>query len=267
MAKKDCNDLLDYFNDTLSLDERKRFEQHLNNCSECQEQYAELSAFNEDVASFSPEVEPPLGMKKRILDAVFEEDQQQEAVPIRPVPQSNDPEQPRKQSQPWWGLIAAAALLLSVGVNIYTSTQMNQLEASVKALEEERNELLAVVNEINETDQTFAQIVTSTPLAGMDSDLQLGTASILKGETGYQLVVQVAQMPELHQSEVYQVWMIREGTPYPAGSFVTNEQGEGAVTFTMEPDDELIGEAIAISLETQPNNQEPEGEILTLSEL
>lgn len=258
MNEKECVQLLDYVNNALSEEEQKQFENHLQECEDCQALYADLIGLNEEVALHQGIIDPPSGMKKRILDTVFADEH---SPPVEP---KEEVVVPMKKSAPLWGYAAVAALVLSIGLHVYTMTIMNQLETNVATLEEERDELLAVVDQ---EATSSAQLVASAPLSQMDSDLRLGTASILQDASSYQLVIQVDHLPRLEQTEVYQVWMIRDGTPYPAGSFHTNEHGQGAVTFSMDLDDQSLGEAIAISRERQPNNQEPEGEILTLSEL
>jgi hypothetical protein len=262
MNDKNCTLLLDYYNDQLSSKEKEEFEHHLKECDDCQELYAELMSLDEDVAHAPSATVVPTGMKERILESVFKDEDTRNS--ISGVDKKETPNLKQKKSKPWLGLSTAAAILLLVGWNIYSLNQITALENELAVAQNERNELIAIVDELNEEpDQNdpFTQIVAEAQLD------ELGVASILQNENGIQLLIQVSNMPALSQDEVYQVWIINDGTPSPAGAFVTNEGGHGAVTYTLSDNDEILGEAIAISLEPQANNQEPQGEILVVSEL
>ena len=128
-----CDQLIDYFNQHLTEDERVRFEAHLATCQTCQEELEQLEALVGGVAFLSEPAEPPSGMKARILDNVFAEDEteskQDEPTPITPFTTTK-----KKQKTPWGALVLAAALLLSLIGNGYLL--LNQDEPSGIALTE-----------------------------------------------------------------------------------------------------------------------------------
>lgn len=269
---KSCEKLLDYFNGHLSQSEEETFELHLLDCEECQEQLQELYELNEQVADLPAAATPPVGMKERVLQSVFEQDQKPEShaqvtqLKPEPVPFQNK----RNKLMPWLAT-TAALLAAAIGTNIYTYNQLNNTESQLAIIETERDVLNDELNRYADTQPGLGieQVITSTSLQSSENEGEhLGQASIVQQEDGYKLIVQVEQLPEPTDSEVYQVWLFQEDTPQPAGSFVTNEAGEGAIIFDIDSDTNIedLFEAVAITLEAQPDNQQPEGPILTLSE-
>ncbi|UJF26601.1 zf-HC2 domain-containing protein [Planococcus sp. 107-1] len=71
MAKLNCDHVIDYLNGTLSKEEQLEFEQHLKTCTDCQE----IIEMTGDLPYLADPVDPPAGMKARILSTVFEEEQ------------------------------------------------------------------------------------------------------------------------------------------------------------------------------------------------
>ena len=276
MSDKKCIQLLDYFNGHLSKAEEEEFELHLIDCEECQEQLQELYEFNDGVANVPSDATPPAGMKDRILQSVFESDQQ--AKPTQPTarPEPIPFEKPANKKNklvPWLSAVAAI-LIAAVGTNIYTFNQLNDTQSELATLELERDLLTSQIDEYESAPPSgtaqIEQVITSTSLLSQEDETEhLGQASIVQQEDGFKLIVQVEQMPEPVDSEVYQVWLFQEDTPLPAGSFVTNESGEGAIVYDLDSDTNIedLFEAIAITLEPQADNQLPEGPVVTLSEL
>jgi anti-sigma factor RsiW len=97
-----CNHerLLDYLYDEMPASERPAFEQHLQECSRCQTELAELGGARLALASWSPP-ESELGF--RIV-------RREAAAPV--------PQPARWQLRPAWGLAAAAVLVLAVAAAI-----------------------------------------------------------------------------------------------------------------------------------------------------
>ncbi|WP_059105890.1 anti-sigma factor [Shouchella shacheensis] len=255
-----CERLFDYFNDELSPRDQEAFENHLLDCEECQEQLAELYLLNEDISAHTADIEPPENMKERVLGAVFAEEEStngDEGETNKVVPMT--PGRKRRV----WPMVAAAALLFSVGANVLFQMQMSGLQNDVAELEEQNNDLLAQIpaDEPASEGSEFGAIVNAVQLNDAEEN-SVGQLSIVEGDEGQlQLVIQ-AELPELEGSNVYQVWGFEGETPYPSGSFVTNEKGQGALVFDLEEGVEFLNEAVAISIEEQPNNEAPSEDIV-----
>lgn len=269
MNDNKCINLLDYFNDHLNEKEKEEFELHLLECEECQEQLQELYEFNSDISEHSTQHIPPSGMKNRILGSIVEDKKTENQI-VTPI---NTPTKKKNKWKPWAQLIAAG-LIASIGINIYTINQLNDSQSELANSELERDLLIGQINDAEQSPPSgtaqIEQVITSTSLLSENEENEhVGQASIVWQEDGYKLIVQVEQMPEPVDSEVYQIWLFQDETPLPAGSFTTNEQGEGAIVYDLDSDTNIedLFEAIAITLEPEPDNLLPEGPIVTLSEL
>ena len=122
MDRQICNQLVDYFNEQLSEVEKHAFEKHLETCEECALELAEWQSLTDDLPYVSASINPPEGMKERILSNVFEEEVTKEVTPVTPIVK-NDKVTPIKKNRPFkWLPAVAAALMLSVGANIFLAS-------------------------------------------------------------------------------------------------------------------------------------------------
>jgi hypothetical protein len=245
-----CDQLLDYFNRTLEEQEEMQFEEHLASCTSCQEELQELTALTEDLPYLSIPVNPPTGMKDRILINVFNEEEvvsttnteESDAIPLPFARKS-------KHKKASWSVIAlAAALLLSLVGNIYSFTGANQ--ASEKPLDTSLDKLVKEVELQSTTGEDF-----------------FGTASLVEKDGVLNVVVKANGLSTVEGEQVYQVWLLEDGQPYRAGSFVPTEDGSGVVTYEMNVDGDHNWDTVAITLEPNINSETPFGEVLLASEL
>ena len=72
MTNVNCDQLIDYLNGTLNEQEQKQFEAHLAECPECRD----IVDATGELPYLAEPVQPDAGMKARILDAVFDEGEQ-----------------------------------------------------------------------------------------------------------------------------------------------------------------------------------------------
>ncbi|MFG6149354.1 anti-sigma factor domain-containing protein [Halobacillus sp. B23F22_1] len=258
-----CDWVLDYINDQLSEEERLRFEQHLHECGECREEVQEIENMMADISSHGEQVDPPEGMKGRVFSHVFAEE--------TPGAETVTPSKKTfaTRSKVWTGALAAG-LLLSIGANIILGTQLQQLSSDNENLESSLSDIQVALSELEE-EQNRNELATASPferasLSPTEGFGGGGLATMTQRETGYELLVQVQEMEELEEEQVYQVWLIEGENPVPAGAFVTDDQGNGAVTFEMNEEDQSW-DAIAVTKESQPYNDQPEGDIILQAEL
>ena len=239
MTNIDCDYLVDYLNGTLTDEQTKQFEQHLQTCTECQE----IIEATGELPYLADPVEPPADMKARILANVFEDNIETESQPATLKPaMSPIPIQQKKRQQSVWKPMLAAALLLSLLGNAYAffqlSDQDGKLETAIQSIELQANE-------------TF----TGT-----------ATAAMIEEQGSVNLVVQADQLTNLEASQVYQVWLIKDGKAIPAGAFSPNPTGEGASYYQID-DASQEWDTIAITLEPNAGNESPKGEIVLSSEI
>ncbi|MBT2572164.1 anti-sigma factor [Planococcus sp. ISL-110] len=234
MTNVDCDRLVDYLNGTLSEDEIEQFEEHVKTCTECQE----IVEATGELPYLADPVEPPADMKARILSNVFEEKPEQNNPPAALNPAMSPIPLHRKKSKPnIWRPLIAAVLLASLLGNAYAFLQLSdQDDAPETAIES-------------------IELQPSEAFAGT------ATAEMIQEEGSLNLVVQANQLAELDAGQVYQVWLIKDDQPIPAGAFSPNPNGEGASYYQLE---ENLSEwdTIAITLEPETGNELPEGEIV-----
>ncbi|QBP39970.1 anti-sigma factor [Paenisporosarcina antarctica] len=249
MDRQMCDQLVDYFNGQLSEVEKHAFEKHLSTCEDCQIELAEWQALTDDLPYVSATINPPEGMKARILNTVFEEELEKEKTPVTPIVSSEKvtPKPIKKNRSFSWLPAVAAALMLSVGANIFLASIVKNQQDDIVAQNETVDQLLAFVN-----------------LSPVDGDAT-GTASIVKHGDETRVVVQASSLPALSNDEVYQVWLIDENGPIRAGTFKSDSQ-DGAVVFTLPEGLNKDWSQVAVSHEPNAESKSPLGNVLMASE-
>ncbi|OHX51819.1 hypothetical protein BB776_02950 [Planococcus salinarum] len=274
MNNEHCDLLIDYLNGTLSDEETRQFEEHLKTCDECRE----IADATGQLPYLSEPAVPPAGMKSRILSNVFAEDvatdssstssassaaagatagskasssshAESESSDRKPRDEVEE-EKVMQMTQPirkrvWWTPAIAAVLLVSLLGNAYAFMQLQQEQADPAPAPTQP--------------ETAFQSIDLQPSEGFDGD---ATAAVIEEQDGaLNLVVTAEQLAVLEGEQVYQVWLIKGDTPIPAGAFTTNADGEGATYFNIDNNTEEW-DTIAITLEPQPGNELPQGEIV-----
>lgn len=250
MNEMNCDHVVDYLNGTLTADEMREFQLHLNSCEDCRELVEAVG----ELPYLSEAVEPPAGMKARILANVFDESVQEEPVKEEPVNiqgasregQQTSPEQGAKvvpmvkppKERIWWRPLIAAVLLLSLLGNAYAFMKLSdegggQIEAAFQSIDLQASE-------------------------SFDGNAK---AALLSEGDSLEVVVQADQLQELSGTEVYQVWLLKDGKPIPAGAFEADADGRGAAYYQLEKNTEEW-DTIAITLEPEAGNEMPEGDIV-----
>lgn len=238
MNSEHCDQLVDYLNGTLSAEETAAFEQHLKHCSDCRE----IVEVTGELPYLADAVEPPKEMKARILANVFEEEEKPAAAPSpKALPMAAPKKAPKRN---WLTPLLAAILLLSLLGNVYALMQNSDQQ------------------EADEEGPVFRSV------ALQPSDVFTGnaTAAIVEEEGSLNVVVQAEGLEELTGTEVYQIWLLKEGQPIPAGAFTPNAAGEGGAYYTMEENTEGW-DTIAITREPESGNDIPAGDIVLSSEI
>lgn len=246
MERAMCDLTIDYFNGLLTTEEQEAFERHLESCADCQQELAEWQALSEDLPYVSELVEPPVGMKERVLGSILGEDSPAQPV-VAPTPViPMESKKPRKLSTSRWLPLVAAALVLSLVGNAYLGYMVQDQQQTLVTQSETVDQLVALVN--------------LQPLEG-DST---GTASIVRNGDTIQVVVQASSLPELSNEEVYQVWLIDDEGPDRAGTF-TSTGTDGAVVYTLPAGEDFSWSQIAVSHEPNKDSETPLGQVLMAS--
>ncbi|MCI3923351.1 anti-sigma factor [Paenibacillus sp. TRM 82003] len=258
----------------MSEAEAEAFERHLAACEQCRSAVEELR----DIVGLLPlsaePIEPPAGMKARVLEAVLSGEQgsqtpvetgePKQKTPAEYLPVSSGTQTTSElQANPMAatrtrrrgpriaiaGLSAAVVLL-----GVYAASLQSQLSETREQLRIATAETLTDPFQLN-------QAVTLTPAA--EQIIASGIASIVIDDRGTHLLVQAENLPELHGSEAFQVWLLEDGQPTNAGTFLSHN-GTGALMFTFEPH---TYDTVAITHEPDAGGTTPRGEMVLVAEL
>lgn len=256
MRHINCELLIDFFNGNLDQETEEKFEKHLGACEDCQQELAELRELTADLPYMSEPINPPDGMKDRVLSNVLAEEQPTDSEPV--LTEVSKPA-PVKKKKGWVTPLIAAALFASVLGNIYTiALDEPAEEAAPEPAPEEPEE---------PTEVPLDKVYKSVDLSASEGINAEATASMIQKDDGVNLVVQANNLSELEGDQTYQVWVLEGGKPYRAGTFVPNEEGSGAVSYEVEYSGEHNWDTLAITVEPTPNSKTPQGEIILSSKL
>jgi Tfp pilus assembly protein PilE len=243
MTKRDsdhCDLLALYFVQELTVREKEVFEKHLLSCTACREELKEMQLVWNSLPLTMEELEPPSDLKEQVFSSLFPEDS---AFSPDQGGQSGGPAPSRRWTTLWnssWG--KAAVLLLIVGLSWNNITL--------------RSELSAVENQMSSP----AQMLQSYRMASADPNMADASGSAWLVQSGDQkrLVVHLNGLPSTEGDEAYQVWMIRDGVRYNAGTLRVGQQGDAILTYTIS-DPNLQFDALGVTLEPDPYGDQPRG--------
>lgn len=241
MNQENCNQVIDYFNGHLSENEQKLFKMHLMTCADCREELEELQSLVGDIALLAKEELPPSTLKKKVLTKVFEEDPKVEKVMNAP----------KKLRYKWLMPLLAASLVASLAGNLYTVVQHNKDNQQERSMGEKLPSVVASLNLQPSADRSAT-----------------ATASMIKENGNMNIIIQAKGLHPVQKSEVYQVWLIKDDQPYPAGAFVTDQKGNGTIVYGMSKEEQQKNwDTIAITKESDVNNKLPKGPIVLSANL
>ncbi|WP_270179162.1 anti-sigma factor domain-containing protein [Alkalihalobacillus sp. CinArs1] len=244
--KNNCDQLLDYFNGTLTDEEKKTFEAHLESCSDCREELQELEDLTSDLPYLSTPEEPPSGMKERVLQNVFESASDDvEEVDTEETRSNVTHMNETKRSPKWLAPALAAALFLSLAGNAYTY----------------------ITDEGATSETEVSSLLKAVQLEPSGASTSKGAAALVSDNGKTNLVVQADDLEGVEEDQVYQVWLLEGEKPYRAGSFVPGENGKGAVSFEINYEGDHDWTTVAITLEPNAKSKTPKGEIVMSSDL
>ncbi|MGE6553835.1 anti-sigma factor [Exiguobacterium artemiae] len=244
-----CHVLIDYFNGTLSAADRDAFEAHLATCDDCKQALQEMQDLMLPIAESLPERPIPTGMKSRILGEVLgstnQESEPGTAPASKPVVQETDrvseldaarSKKEKKPSVPLgWLMSIAAALILSLGANAYFLSQDESSPAEEFAMDEVKG------------------------MGNFESTASIkGSSMIFTKDDKEFMLVQLKDLPPLKEGELYQLWTIQGDTPRANG--VIEQDGEAAAVFPVKGDGTI--DAVAITVEPEPDLEKPTGEVV-----
>jgi anti-sigma-K factor RskA len=170
-----------YALDALAEDERRAFEEHLEDCERCREDLASFGAVTSALALAASGPEPSAELRDRVLAAVRSEPQN--VVPL-------ESRRRRTLLAPAFAVTAAVAAAVAIALGVYAAKLSSDLDEARSALSE------------------APRVV---PIEGADGRL------VVNGEGKAWLAV--SKLPPADAGKTYELWVIEGETPRPAGLF------------------------------------------------
>lgn len=217
----------------LESDERAAIDEHLaRKCENCTPGVKRAALVNAAILSFVPEIDPPRGLRTRIIASVGG----------------------GSKSFSWWPVWAVATAGLAVAAMTFyfeqrdVNTQLAETRQTLAAKTIDANRAAQVLDFLNqpETKAVGFKGAETTPPRGN---------FFVNPRSGVLLIA--SNLPRLEPGKTYEMWVIPKGkNPVPAGLFRTDERG-GAVHLQAGPVDVATVAAVAISLEPESGSQQP----------
>lgn len=230
-----------YVANALNADERRFFERHLQTCRSCADEVAALSDVAARIAA-AEEISPPASLRDAVIARIGTEPQLPvEAVSPRRrhrrVPGSPSSMMPRVL-MPVAAVLAFIAVV-SAAVAINLNTQVTELELAAQRM-------TAVMNA---GDAQFVQMAgPGGSQVRVVMSPQLGSA-----------VFMVSGMEPAPHAHTYELWLIGDQAPLPAGVFNVDEQGSATHLVT---GDMSSVRALGVTIEPEGGSPQPSMEPL-----
>lgn len=242
-----------YAVNALPDDERQHFEEHLEECESCALEVAELLATAAHLGTTLSEAPPP-ALRASVLEQI-DETRQEPPPPGRDRETqqvaSLDERRRRPEGRRWWThLVAPAAAVVAIAV-VGLSLMVANLTERIDQLEAASSQVVDVL---------AAPDAETLSVEGPDGSLARVVVASSRGEA----VFLTDGMPATESDETYELWLIDEAGPAPAGLFDVDERGRATRVMTGDMDN---AEAIAVTVEPAGGSPEPTSDPLMVLEL
>lgn len=255
--------------------ERTAFEAHLDGCEGCAAEVRAMAGVLGALPHGVPLVEPPGGLRQRVLDAAIAAREPSHVIPFAPKTGSAEPRQGTARGAAMAGWLAAAAsLAVAVGLGVHSMNLQGRLTlaedrlVSVEAQLQDSQERLQVSQ--RETLSTRASLaVLSAPdardlrLAGQAPAPGARARAFLSRSRG--VLFAATNLPSIPNDRTYQLWYLTPGAPVSAGLLRPDADGSATVSFALPPSTaEPTG--LAVSIEPEGGVPAPTGAIYLVTQ-
>ncbi|MFF0830448.1 anti-sigma factor [Brevibacillus sp. NPDC003359] len=212
------------------------FVEHLKNCTECKKEYQELSQAWHALPFDYTEIEVPESLKGEVLGFVIDH-KRKSGTETFMAKMSKLAMMFKSQFTPVSASIVAVLLLAITGLGIANVQENNRHAENIPI------EILTAIR-LKAANQ-------SHPGAN-------GIAYIVQQGSEKNLVVQVNEFPDVEGSQVYQVWLLKDGKRENGGIFKPDENGLGLLTYQLAAGQTF--DQIGITVEPDVNSSQPRGQ-------
>jgi Anti-sigma-K factor rskA/Putative zinc-finger len=210
-----------YALDALDENERRRYEEHLAHCEQCQEELGSLSEAATALSFGVAGPEPPPQLRARILERARAE--RPNVVPLRPR----------------WAVPAAVAAVVAVAAAIALAVWASSLSNKVDSLQAQRDR------------QERVAAVLASPGA---RTLPFGKNGSLVVTRGGDAALVFTRLAPAERGMTYEAWVAENGKPKPAGTFEASDNVTAVVLGEPVP----RGASVLVTQERAPGTQQPQ---------
>ncbi|MCW2831727.1 MAG: hypothetical protein JWP31_2419 [Aeromicrobium sp.] len=212
-----------YALDALAPDERIRFQNHLDDCVDCQ---AELAGFEATAARLGDAVSqtPPAALRNRLLAEISSTPQ------VRPVVTSLAERRGLRRTLPRLAM-AAAFMVGTVGVGGYVVEHQNAQDVRQHSADIQR---VLAAGDAKTVEKNFSKG---------------GNVRMVMSASKDSAVIFANQLPDPGRGKVYQVWMIDDDEPTSQGWFKSSDE--------MIMDGITKADSVAVTVEPKGGSEQP----------
>ncbi|MEA1010624.1 MULTISPECIES: anti-sigma factor [Bacillus cereus group] len=238
--ERECDHLLSYVTNTFDDREQRKFQEHLKTCPKCQAEYSSMQEAWEALHFDFEEKEVPATLKAEVFDFIFVHEQTSRDN-IVTAKLKEWTVLLRKQFTPLATVLLGIMVVITVAVTIENSQLKIQSEAK------------------HELNSDPIKVISTRPLVSSDQNHENTKGNIFVMQQGdkKKLVVQADHLPQVKNSEVYQVWLLKDGERKNAGIFKPDETGSGLLTYEISQKQSF--DNIGITIEPDSNSTKPLG--------
>lgn len=248
---------------------RRFFENHLKTgCTDCNEELAEIyEAMSLLPLTLSPKPVPP-SLRYKVMAAVQTgagAGKQAEQRTEKPVAEAVTTQ------RPWFGYaVATASVVIVVALGLYTNSLINRIGTQEQLLATQQQELVALRDEVQRKDELLkvlqAPRIEMIFMNGLEPS-PAGYGKIIWDPAKKVAIFQVANLPLAPADKDYQLWIIKNKKPIPAGVFSVREEKEKENYFkvlALDVTDKKEIDAFAVTLEPKGGVPQPSGTMYLL---
>lgn len=224
----------------LDADEIPILEAHLAGCQDCQAELADYMSVTEGLLQSIPPQTPPPGLRRDLIARLPSS-----------RPRASKPFPNFFERFSLWQAVSTVALLVLLGLNVFSSLQIRELQQRQAELAEHLAE-----------DQTAIAMLSypSTQALPVVADIENVAGSMLVDKEKRIAVLVTWNLPEVQEGQTYQIWLVdSEGKRTSGGLFKPVEGQRYTTTTVWSPDPFEQYEGIGVTVEPEGGSEAPTG--------
>lgn len=218
----DDGQLAAYALDAMAADEHADVAAHLADCPACRRQLDEWTAVTARLAHVAPPVQPPAGMRERVLARAT-------ATPRLTVAS------PARRRDLGWAVAVAATAVVAIGLGVRgarLSDERARLQDALAALETRADSQRVA---LAARDSLLARVLgPETQMTTLTSTEASASLRVYWDRNRNEVIVAARRLPPAAAGRTYQLWGIgANGTPVGLGTFNTAVDGSAVVVLAL----------------------------------